>query len=116
MKPDAARALAGSPNSKRPNENPFGAIVDTLAEQVADRVAERLGDQTTADPVAVEIPNLTVTIAEAAELLGMSDDHLRRHVLPELRIVRSGRLRLVPVGELEAWIGRNAARALEAVA
>ena len=55
---------------------------------------------------------LAVSVTEAADLLGTSADHFRRHVLPELRIVRSGRLRLVPISELEAWIERHAARAL----
>ena len=116
MKAQPPRAVADSPNSIRPNADPFGALVDTLAEQVADRVAERLGDQVTAEPVVTDISKLAVSVAEAAELLGMSDDHLRRHVLPDLRIIRSGRLRLVPVAELKAWIDGNAARALEAVA
>lgn len=40
---------------------------------------------------------------EAAELLSMSLDHFERYVQPRVRLVRSGRLRLVPYRELERW-------------
>jgi excisionase family DNA binding protein len=56
---------------------------------------------------------MAVSIAEAAELLGVSADHFRRHVLPDLRVVRSGRLRLVSIAELRDWLDRSAARALD---
>ena len=45
----------------------------------------------------------------AAEALGMSDDSFARYVAPTIRIVRCGRMRLIPVTELEAWVERNAA-------
>jgi excisionase family DNA binding protein len=51
--------------------------------------------------------------AEAAEALGMSLDTFERHVQDELRIVRRGRLRLIPVAELERWLAQNAARVLQ---
>jgi excisionase family DNA binding protein len=54
------------------------------------------------------VPRITLTRAEAANSLGMSVDHFERHVQPELRVVRSGRLVLVPVAELEKWSERNA--------
>jgi hypothetical protein len=34
-------------------------------------------------------------------------------VQPELRLIRRGRMRLVPVKELERWVERNQARLLE---
>jgi hypothetical protein len=43
----------------------------------------------------------------------MSLDSFERHVQPELRIVRRGRMRLVPARELERWLERSAARTLE---
>jgi len=46
--------------------------------------------------------------SEAASALGMSLDHFERYCQPHLRIVRSGRLRLVPRAELTAWIQANA--------
>lgn len=45
-------------------------------------------------------------------MLGVSRDFFDEHVKPELRIVRRGRLLLVPVRELERWIDENAARTL----
>jgi excisionase family DNA binding protein len=56
---------------------------------------------------------VTLTPDEAADALGMSRDSFDRHVLPELRIVRRGRLRLVPVRELERWVEESAAYTLE---
>jgi hypothetical protein len=59
------------------------------------------------------LPRLALTRAEAAESLGMSLDSFERYVQPDLRLVRRGRLRLVAVRELEAWLDRNGARVLE---
>ena len=50
---------------------------------------------------------------EAAELLGVSDDHFRAHIAPELRWVRRGRTKLVAVAELERWLEASAARTIE---
>jgi hypothetical protein len=38
----------------------------------------------------------------------MSLDSFERHVQPELRLIRRGKLRLVPVTELERWANENA--------
>jgi hypothetical protein len=38
----------------------------------------------------------------------MSVDHFERHVQPNLKLVRSGRLRLVPVSELQRWLDATA--------
>ena len=51
---------------------------------------------------------LALTPAEAATALGVRRDFFDQHVLPELRIVRRGRRRLVPVRELERWLDQNA--------
>jgi hypothetical protein len=40
--------------------------------------------------------------------LGMSLDSFERHVQPELRLIRRGKLRLVPVAELERWASESA--------
>jgi hypothetical protein len=55
---------------------------------------------------------LAVSRAEAAKLLGMSLDSFERYVQPEVRIIRRGALRLVPVRELEKWTERNAGATL----
>ena len=53
---------------------------------------------------------LTLTPTEAAGSLGVSRDYFDAHVRPELRVVRRGRLVLVPVSELRKWVETNAAR------
>lgn len=50
---------------------------------------------------------LLVTREQAAEMLSFSLRHFQRHVQPRIRLVRSGRRRLVPVVELERWIAEN---------
>lgn len=59
------------------------------------------------------VPRLALTKPEAAEALGVSIDTLERHVLADLRVVRRGRLVLIPVREIERWLDRNAALTLE---
>ena len=51
---------------------------------------------------------LGLTRAEAADALGMSLDSFERYVAPEVRIVRRGRLRIVPVVEIERWLRESA--------
>jgi excisionase family DNA binding protein len=58
------------------------------------------------------IPRLALTREEAAAALGMSLDSFERHVQPTLRLVRLGRMRLVPIREVERWLEENAERAL----
>jgi excisionase family DNA binding protein len=48
-------------------------------------------------------------VTEAAQALGVSVDYLAEHIAPELRWVRRGRKKLVPVRELERWLDTNAA-------
>lgn len=60
-----------------------------------------------------EVPRLALTRAEAAASIGISVDAFENHVQGELRLIRRGRLRLVPVRELERWLEANAARTLE---
>jgi excisionase family DNA binding protein len=50
---------------------------------------------------------LTVTRAQAAAILGVSLSHFKRHIQPELTLIYSGRLRLVRVTDLEAWVERS---------
>lgn len=51
---------------------------------------------------------MTLSKAEAAHALGVSVDFLEAHVMSELRVVRRGRRRLIPVSELERWIDGTA--------
>lgn len=62
--------------------------------------------------VSAAVQRVTLTPLEAAAALGVSRDFFDEHVKPELRVVRRGRLVLVPVRELERWADENAARVL----
>ena len=57
------------------------------------------------------VPRLGLTIEEAAEAVGVSESSFKRHVQPDLRIVRRGRLRIVPIPEIERWLEGNASLA-----
>jgi hypothetical protein len=63
-------------------------------------------------PALGPVPRLALSREEAAAALGMSLDSFERHVQPTLRLVRLGRMRLVPVREIERWLEENAERAL----
>ena len=58
-------------------------------------------------------PRLALTRQEAAAALGMSINSFERHVQPELRLVRRGKLRLIPVREIERWLEENSDLELE---
>ena len=60
------------------------------------------------------VPRLALRPEEAAEALGVSRSFYFKEVLPELRVVRRGRVRLVAVSELERWLEQSAARVLGA--
>lgn len=53
-------------------------------------------------------PRLALTRTEAAESLGVSVDSLERYVLPHVRVIRRGSLRLIPVAELERFCDEQA--------
>lgn len=54
------------------------------------------------------VPRITLTREEAAAALGLSLSSFERHVQPDLRLIRLGSTRLIPVGELSAWADRQA--------
>jgi hypothetical protein len=62
---------------------------------------------------SVQLPRLALRPEEAAASIGISRDAFDQHVLPELKVVRRGRLRLIAVRELERWLDRSAALTLE---
>lgn len=64
-------------------------------------------------PAPNRVPRLALSKTEAAEALGVFVDFFDEHVASELRMVRRGRRRLIPVRELERWLAESAALALE---
>jgi hypothetical protein len=78
-----------------------------------DEYRDRRADMEHAAPVdprriLAPIPRLALTRQEAADALGMGLTSFEEHVQPTLRLVRLGRMRLVPVAELERWLADNA--------
>jgi type II secretory pathway component PulM len=71
----------------------------TLASALAPLLAEHLAARTA---------RVTRSIAEACGAIGCSWALWREYVEPEVRVVRRGRRKLVPVAELTAWVDRNA--------
>jgi hypothetical protein len=65
-------------------------------------------------PTPSSVPRLALRVGEAAQALGISEDHFAEHVAPELRWVRRGRCKFVAVEELRRWLDRNSERVLEA--
>jgi excisionase family DNA binding protein len=55
---------------------------------------------------------LALSPAEAAAALGVSRDFFDAHVVHDLRVVRRGRRRLIPVRELDRWLDQYATTAL----
>jgi hypothetical protein len=62
--------------------------------------------------VTAPVPRLALTRTEAAASLGVSLDSFERHVQPSLRMIRRGRLLLVPVAELWRWTNEEAEKVL----
>jgi hypothetical protein len=54
------------------------------------------------------VPRIAMSKQEAAIALGVSIDFFDEHVVPDLRMARVGRRRLVPIAELERWLDDHA--------
>jgi excisionase family DNA binding protein len=54
------------------------------------------------------VPRLALSVEEACESLGVSWDFWSEHIAPEVRVVRRGRRKLIPVAALAAWLEDNA--------
>jgi len=79
-----------------------------LARLLAHEIANALQRSPAPKPPA----RLALSPDEAAQALGVSRDFFDQHLLPELRIVRCGRRRLIPLTELERWLNQAASRPL----
>ena len=60
------------------------------------------------------VPRLALSVAAAAEAVGVSEDFFRDYIAPEVRWVRRGRLKMVAVTELQRWLDENSERTLRA--
>lgn len=56
------------------------------------------------------VPRVALTREEAAASMGVSLSTFQREIQPDLRLIRRGRLRLIPVEELQRWARDNAQR------
>jgi hypothetical protein len=74
---------------------------------------EGIDGQRVPEPRPSPVPRLALSREQAANAIGVSTDFLDEHVVPEVRVVRRGRRKLIPVAELERWIRANAALPLE---
>lgn len=54
-----------------------------------------------------QVLHLALSRKQAAAALGVSLNHFKRHIQPQLHAVYSGRLRLYRVAELERWLHDN---------
>jgi excisionase family DNA binding protein len=59
-------------------------------------------------PPARSAPVLALSVEEACQALGVSWDFWRANVEADVRIVRVGRRKLVPVASLEQWLDEHA--------
>ncbi len=84
-------------------EAQFQAVMQ--AEDLSERPETRvLRDK----PMIAPVPRLALSMEEASSAIGVSKAHFKRHVLPRLRVVTSGRRCLIPVIELQRYLGDRA--------
>ncbi|HEX3849515.1 MAG TPA: hypothetical protein VHW01_01035 [Polyangiaceae bacterium] len=62
---------------------------------------------------AAPIPRLALNVKDACIALSVSWDVWKAHVEPDVRLVRLGARKLVPVAELERWLADHAETTLE---
>jgi hypothetical protein len=58
-------------------------------------------------------PALALSVEQACAALGVSWDTWRGSIEPDVKIVRLGRRKLIPVCELERWLAEHAETTLE---
>jgi excisionase family DNA binding protein len=62
--------------------------------------------------LAVQVPRIALTVPEAAAAVGVGVDFFNENIRPDLRLIRLGTKRLIPVAELERWCSENAEKVL----
>lgn len=61
---------------------------------------------------AAPVPRIALTPTEAAASLGCGLTYFEQMIAPDLRMIRRGRKRFIPVAELERWAMDNAEKTL----
>jgi excisionase family DNA binding protein len=61
-------------------------------------------------PLDAPIPRVALTPSEAAAALGVGLTFFDAEVAPEVRVIRRGRKRLIPLAELQRWAEATAER------
>lgn len=67
----------------------------------------------TAEHNIAGVPRLAVNVKEACSSLGVSWDVWKEHIEPDVKLVRIGSRKLVPLSELQRWLDNNATTVLE---
>ena len=68
--------------------------------------SKRVG--TRQDSHLADAPRLALNIKDACQALSVSWDVWKQHIEPDVRIVRIGTRKLVPVAELQRWLADHA--------
>ncbi len=100
----AARAGSASRRGPRSRRIVTSRSTDLLEAELEARIKETKRGLGRDRPMALSLD-------EAADSLSISRDSFERHVAPELRLLSVGRRVVVPVSEIERWIGLHAALA-----
>src|SRR5437868_881534 len=95
--PPASCSSVAETDAAAPEARALAVLAQLLGSEVASAVAEQRVQER-------PLPRLALSPEEAARTLGVSRDFFDEHLLPELRIVRRGRRRLIPLRELERWL------------
>jgi hypothetical protein len=66
-----------------------------------------------AKPSTPTLAPLALTVEQACAALSVSWEIWREHVEPEIKLVRLGRRKVIPVAELERWLADHAENVLE---
>jgi len=93
-------------NATRPGRFSAG---QTRREQKSDgpRIAFDDHAPVTEPRPPTQVPTLALRVEHAAASLGLSESAFRRDVLPNVRSVKVGRVRVIAVIELERWLYLN---------
>ncbi len=59
------------------------------------------------------VPRLALEINEACAALSVSWDTWHQHIEPNVKLIRIGRKKLVPVSEIQRWLDTTAETTLE---